>query len=257
VAFGLVGLALVPVVLWTLHEPPRGAADGLAPAPRAHLPLGQAVRALWSMRGYRYLLLGGGCIAYAMNAALYWNGQFYSRVFGLPLAELALVLALLSGGAGAIGLFGGGWLAGRLARRDPRWQAWLPGLAGVVVAPFMLAQYFAIDATLSLLLGIVPALLLPSFMAPQAAGAQSLASPDVRAVASGMIVLVAGTLGSALGPFVTGMLSDVFAREFGLGADSLRYAIGLSSGSALCGGVLLLIGGRHYARDLERVTRGA
>jgi MFS family permease len=252
VVFGLVGLALVPVVLLTLREPPRGAADGLAAAPRTKLPLAVAVRSLWALRGYRHLLLGGGCMAYAMNASLYWNAQFYSRVFGLPLADLALILALLSGGAGAIGLFGGGWLAGHLARRDPRWQAWLPGIAGLAVAPFMLAQYFSSDATLSLLAGVVPAMLLPSFMAPQAAGAQSLASPDLRAVASGMIVLVAGTLGSALGPFVTGLLSDLLAARLDLGAESLRYAIGFSSLWALVGGAILLAGGAHYARDLTR-----
>ena len=214
-----------------------------------------ALRELWSLRSYRYLLVGGAFVAWPMNVTLYWNGQFYSRVHGLSLGEVALWLALLAGVAGGIGLFGGGWLADRLGRQDPRWQLRVPGLAALAVAPCMFAQYFVADARLSLWLGIAPAMLLNAFMPPQAAGIQSLARPELRALASGTIVLVSGTMGTAIGPFVTGVISDLLAQRFGLGADGLRWAVGASGVLAAVGGLLFLAAGRHYAADLSRSTR--
>ena len=264
---GAVGLALAPVLMLTLREPARGAADGALPGalesvavavgatPAGSASLLAAFRALWALRSYRYLTIGGAFIAWPLNAALYWNGQFYARVFGFSLGELAIYLALLSGGAGAVGLFGGGWLADRLGRDEPRWQLRVPAIAGLAVAPCMLAQYFATDGRLSLALGVLPVILLNAFLAPQAAGAQSLASPSLRAQASATIVLVSGTVGTAIGPFATGFLSDLIASRYPIGADSLRWSIGLSSLLAAVGGLFFLAASRHYAADLQRPAR--
>jgi len=258
---GVFGLLLAPLVWVALREPARGAADtdaatasAAGPAPTSMAPPGLvvALRELWLLPSYRYLLVGGAFIAWPMNVTLYWNGQFYSRVHGLSLAEVALWLALLAGVAGGIGLFGGGWLADRLGRHDPRWQLRVPGYAGLAVAPCMLAQYFASDPRLSLWLGIAPAMLLNAFMPPQAAGVQSLARPELRALASGTIVLVSGTLGTAIGPFATGVLSDLLAHRFGMGADALRWSIGGSGLLAAVGGLFFLAAARHYVADLSR-----
>lgn len=266
---GVVGLLLAPLVHALLREPARGAADAPAPATatpgRAASAPGRtasaddvgvlvALRELWSLRSYRYLLLGGAFLAWPMNVTLYWNGQFYSRVHGLSLGQVALWLALLAGVAGGIGLFGGGWLADRLGRKDPRWQLWVPGLAGLAVAPCMLAQYFVPGATTSLWLGIAPAMLLNAFMPPQAAGVQSLARPERRALASGTIVLVSGTVGTAIGPFATGVISDLLAQGPVPGPEALRWAVGGSGLLAALGGLLFLVAGRHYPADLAEVA---
>jgi MFS family permease len=269
---GGAGLLLAPIVGFALREPPRGgeaaaraplgrsAAPQTAPRDGARgEPFVTAFRSLWGIPSYRLLLLGGALIAYPLNATLYWNGQFYSRVFDMPVGDLALSLALLSGGAGAVGLYGGGWLADRLGRRDPRWVMRVPGIAGLAVGPLMLAQYFAPNAMVSLWLGVLPVILLNAFMPPQAAGAQSLVDPDRRALASGMIVLISGTFGTAVGPFATGLISDALHRGWGLGDDALRWAIGASALLAAGGGLLFLLAARHYAEDLraaESTRRG-
>jgi predicted MFS family arabinose efflux permease len=240
---GLCGVAVAPVVLRTLREPARGAGT---PGASAFM---SGLRVLWSSRAYRHMLIGGAFIAYPLNATLVWNAPFYNRVHGYSVAELALYLALLAGGAGAVGLYAGGQVAARLARRDPRWLMWVPGIAGVAVVPCMLAQYFAGSGRLSLLLGIVPVILLNAFMPPQAAGAQILAPPQLRAQASALIVLISGTMGTAVGPFMTGVISDFLDRGWQLGPDSLRWAIGGSSLLALIGGLCFLAGARHYAAE--------
>lgn len=63
----------------------------------------------------------------------------------------------------------------------------------------MHVQYFATDVRASLVLGVLPVILLNVFLAPQAAVAQRLAGPRRRALASGTIVLVSGTVGTGSG----------------------------------------------------------
>jgi predicted MFS family arabinose efflux permease len=242
-ALGACGVALAPLVVRTLREPARVSSGG------HQLALLPAMRTLWSSQAYRHLLIGGAFIAYPMNATVVWSAAFYSRVHGYSVAELALYLALLTGGAGAVGLYAGGYLAARLGRRDVRWLMWIPAIAGLAVVPCMLAQYFVVSGRLSLLLGIFPAILLNAFMPPQAAGAQTLAPPQLRAQASAMIVLISGTVGTAVGPFMTGVISDWLARDFHLGNDSLRWAIGGSALLSAAGGLCFLAGARHYAAE--------
>ena len=58
----------------------------------------------------------------------------------------------------------------------------------------------------------------------------------------------AGQGGLGFGPLVTGMLSDLFSSRYGLGQDSLRYAIALSAIPALWGAVHF-IRAAHFLRD--------
>ncbi|MCS6947559.1 MAG: MFS transporter [Steroidobacteraceae bacterium] len=251
VILGAGGLVLVPVVLCCLREPPRhvSASDSL---PRGFAALSSAVRSLCSEPALRMLLVAGGLMAYPLNAALYWSGQFYARVFQLELADLAWRLAVLTGVAGVLGLLLGGWCADRLGQGNARRMLWVPGIAGIVAAPSMLLQYFAESATVSLLGGFLTLLMLNAFMPPQAAAVQALASPAHRALAAALIVLVSGTVGTAAGPFLTGLTSDWLARRYGMGSESLRWAIGGASALALLGGIGFLAAARHYAIALRR-----
>lgn len=249
---GVLGLCLAPVVLLTLKEPERGASDH-APVVGRSPSLREAVRILWSCRAYRYAMIGAALMSYPLNATLVWNAPFYSRAFGLSLQELAIYLALLSGGAGAIGLFGGGVVADRLGRRDARWYMWVPAIAGLGVAPLMLVQYSASNVQLSLIAGVLPVVLLNAFMPPQAAATQSLFPANLRATASATNVLSAGLFGAALGPFATGAISDWLVTGFGLERDSLRYAIGGSCLFAAAGGVMFLRAAAAMPRQLMRM----
>jgi predicted MFS family arabinose efflux permease len=247
VVLGVTGLLLAPVVLVTLREPPRGG-HGHAAAPMP--PFRDSMRTLWQLRAFRNSAIGGALIAYPLNSVLLWNAPFYSRVFGLSLREMAVWLALLAGGAGAIGLFGGGLVADRLGRRSPRWYMLVPALGGLAVAPFMLLQYFTGQVWVSFASGAIAVMLLNAFVPPQVAATQALVPTNLRATASATNVLFAGTFGAALGPFLTGVISDVLATRYGLEHDSLRYAIGGSALLATAGGYLFLRASRHFPAEL-------
>lgn len=242
------GLLLAPVVLLTLNEPGRSQPQS-QPGTLATL---EGLRTLWRSAAFRNSAIGGALIAYPLNAELFWNAPFYSRAFGMSLRELSLYLALLSGGAGAIGLYGAAVLSDRLARTRARAYFVVPAWAGLCVPPLMLLQYFATDVRVSLLAGIVPVMLLNAFVPPQAAATQSLFPVHLRALASGTNVLISGTAGAAIAPLATGLISDALMSHFALANDSLRYAIGFSCVLSALGGWFFARAARYLPAELER-----
>jgi MFS family permease len=247
---GVTGLLIAPFVLLTLREPPRSAA-GVASIGS----LREGMRMLFRSPTYRWQNAGGALIAYPLNAALLWNAPFYSRVFGMSLGEMAVWLALLSGGAGAVGLFASGLVADRLGRRDARWYLRVPAITGIALAPFMWLQFFATDVRVSLGFGAIAVILLNGFVPPQAAATQSLVPANLRATAAATNVLMAGVVGVALGPFMTGVLSDALTPAFG--ADALRYAIGVAGLFGVAGGLCFLRASVTFRRELETGIGGA
>jgi MFS family permease len=245
---GIGGLCLIPLVL-TLREPLRGATDGIAAPVRSETPpLVQAVKTLWSLRAFRHATFAGALIDFTLYATLNWNAPFYNRTFGLSGSDLAGHMALLSGVGSGLGVYFGGRIADQLARRDARWYLWTPALAAIVAAPCMCVQYFTPQSNVSLLVGYLPAALLSCFLAPLVATAQLLVPANLRAFTSAVLALVVGIVGLGLGPLVTGMISDLLASRYGLGKDSLRYAIAASAIPALWGAVHFMRAA-HYLRD--------
>lgn len=111
-------------------------------------------------------------------------------------------------------------------------------------------MYFS-DNTNLVLGAILPNTLLSSlgFGAVFAVG-QSLAKPNMRAMATAILLLFSKTIGLALGPLITSMLSDYFMPTFG--DLSLRYAI-IASGFALAlAAYLFWLASKHYEADLVK-----
>ena len=52
---------------------------------------------------------------------------------------------------------------------------------------------------------------------------QSLVRPDMRALASAILLFIINLIGLGLGPFAVGLLSDYLKPTFGV--DSIRYAL--------------------------------
>ena len=250
VVLGGAGLAVVPLTMLFLKEPVRRPREQVSAATPGNMRA--ALGELLASSSFRNLLAAGFFGAIPLNAVLNWNAPYYGRSFDLPMSSLALYLALIAGLGGALGMFGGGFLSDRLGQRDRRWYCWLPALM-LFGAPFvMVAQYFlAPSAGMSLLFGALAAIMLNCWMPPQAAIVQSLVISNTRARAAACILVTAG-IGSALGPFLTGMLSDLLANRTESGGEALRYALlAISTASFLAGG-LFLRAARHLRADLDR-----
>ncbi|NIP15918.1 MAG: MFS transporter [Pseudomonadales bacterium] len=251
IVVGLPGVLLAFVVVLTVREPVRGAADNMTAATGDAPPVKTVFRYLWSLKSFRYLSLAGALHAFVGYGVGYWFPAFFIRSHGLGTGEIGTWLFYL-GFAGMAGTFLGGYMGDRLARRDVRWYVWLPGIATLASVPFSIVVYLHDDYQVAFMVAIVPTLLGAYYLGPTFALTQGLVGLRMRALASSILLFILNLIGLGLGPQVTGILSDVFNAFGDLGTDSLRYAL-------IC--VLLLnvvatvyygMAGRDLKKDLAR-----
>ena len=143
------------IIRFTLKEPIRGLNENKTVS-ETLVPFSDVIVLLWSRRSFRHMAFATGLNAFAAYATVNWQASFFIRSHGMTTGELGTWLAVSAGLLGAIGVFGGGILADRLAPRDKRWYMWLPALAGFVSVPFFISSFLAPNQYLALTLGFVP-----------------------------------------------------------------------------------------------------
>jgi predicted MFS family arabinose efflux permease len=222
---GVAGVLIAPLVLWTVREPARGRFDTRVQDGEAPVGFLQALRQLWRLRCYRYLVAGAALHAYAWYSVTNWSAPFYVRVHGMSIGEVSVYLALANGIGGGIGIYLGGKLSDVLGNRDERLRVRVLTFAGLIFVPLALAQHLVEGRFLSLAIGAAAFTLLPFYYGPVVAVPQMLVTPNMRALTSAVTLLVTNLVGLGLGPAVTGFISDTLMKHYGMAQDSLRYAI--------------------------------
>lgn len=249
---GIAGVALAPLVFLSMREPVRGRFDPPAQqVPQAH-SMAEVVRHLWGLRTFRCIILAGACQAYAQYSVMNWNAPFYGRVHGMPLAQISLYLALLNGLCSAVGMYAGGLLSDHMGQRDPGGRLRVVAVALIAMTPFALAQYLTSSAALSLAFGAVASTLMMFYFGPIVAVPQLLVPSSMRAFTSAVVILTFNLLGLGLGPFVTGLLSDLLATRYGMQTESIRYAICSATLFSLVAGGLFWRAASHLQRETPR-----
>lgn len=240
VAFGAPGAVLALVVWLTTREPAREAA---AAAPATTLA---DLRELLARPAFFHLALGAGIKSIAGYALLGWVPTFLARVHGFDSVQSGRWLGPILGLGGALGTFGGGWLADRLGRRDARRRLGSSALATVAALPFLYAFLYLDDPKLALL-AYAPAVVLGAmYLGPVFAFAQVEAKPEQRALASAVLLFLINLIGLGLGPWLTGFLNDTFAAA--QGEHAIRTSLALVSLSYLWGALHLARASRLSGR---------
>jgi predicted MFS family arabinose efflux permease len=235
-ALGLPGLAAALLAWLTLREPPRGLADGhvsTQAAPSAR----DTVRALWSKRAFRHVLVGYVIGGFAMNGVAQFVLPFYLRSYNLPLATAGALFGAVAFSSNGLGMLLGGAGSDLLTRRDLRWPLWGPAAMLVLAAPLYLAAFSSHTVTVSLTFIWFANLVMATHLAPSLSTMQNLASPRMRAMAIALVWLAMGLIGTGLGPTLMGMASDYFATHAVAPGDFLQSCPG---GRAPAGGAAAL-----------------
>ncbi len=253
--FGIAGIALVPVVYLTLRDLPPGFSDtakGMSPPKSNAVSLIDVARTAWRLRAMRHLAAAGTVHGFATYSVMNWGPSFYVRVHDLGTAEVGAYLGILAGLGGGLGTLFGGVLADRLSQKDTRWYMWTPAIAMAALVPVSLAQYLVGDPYVSFAISSLAFFLGTVYIGPFFATAQSLVVPTMRATMQAILLMIFNIFGLSLGPFLTGVLSDILVHDFDMGDNSLRYA--------LCAAILFnawsafhfLRGAKYLRAELER-----
>jgi MFS family permease len=251
---GLPGVPLALLVLATVREPARGASENRAVAPDPP-PLRETLRALFGRRAFVLLTAAACCQAVSGYAVLTWSAAFLQRVHGLSFSATGTTLGLIAGIGGALGITAGGALADRLARRDPRWHAWLSAIVTLAAFPFALPFYLAGDLRTSLACFAVFYVVNNMYVGSLWSLGQGLVPIRARALASATLLTILNLVGQGLGPLLTGVLTDALTPAYGTGA--IRYSLVVTAAIGACAAPLFVACARTLREELAEADGGA
>ena len=249
----LPGLLLVVIAMFTLRDPPRGLSDGQE-AQKAP-PLGEVARYILHNKTLRQLIIGSTLVVTVGYGAIAWLPTYFVRVHAMTTIEVGQILALLIGIGGGIGTALGGHFADRLGKRDVRWNLWLIVILALVGLPFSVGAYLATDATLAIILLAFPVSVGALYFGPTLAMLHTLVRPEMRSLASAILLFINNIIGLGLGPLMIGVLSDYFSTDYG--ARALPYAMVTSALLALWASVHLWLAASTLRADIENMGQTA
>jgi len=247
---GLPGVLFALVLRFTLREPVRGRWEKTAAAHTPQPGLKQTMALLRDRPSFWYIALGSAFASYVA----YGNGNFLPsfliRNHHMSIAEVGTILALVSGVSGALGTFLGGYLSDRYGTRDMRWYLWIPML-GIALAYFPYINMLLTDNISSGLVLVFFALILNSFyLGPCIALSHALVEPGMRALTSAVLFFVLNMIGLGLGPFLTGLVSDMLVPAYG--DQALRYSMVVTTQVYLLALLMFALAARRLPADLAK-----
>jgi len=209
------------------------------------------VRVLTGSRTLLWLCLGAAAQLIVVSSVWAWLPSFLNRVHGVA-PDQAGVKAALVVLAGAVGGVLWGIVVDRAGRKRPRNKlvmlATLCTLTLVVLGPafWVSTQPGLMSNAAQFAVIIVGGLLMTCAAGPASAMVIDVVHPGVRATGASVLALIQNLLGLAVGPFITGLLSD---------ALDLNTALAIVPAFSLLSAVLFLVAARTYEADLKNVER--
>ena len=254
---GIPGLFLALLVAFTVREPRRGLSDiqaGVAVPAQTDAPsLKTVLTFMWSQRALVHVIAGATIVTIVGYAGVNWNAAFMMRSHGFTLSEAGFYIGLVAIIASTAGTFLGGVLSDWLGRRDVRWNSWIVALIFLLGLPASFLAFTTDDTNLVMWLLPVPVFVAGAYLGPTFAMVQNLVGVRMRALASAILLFIINLIGMGLGPWLTGLLSDMFAADHG--KHALRHALFIMGFINIWGIAHYYLAGRHlsagYARALK------
>ncbi len=258
------GLILAALAV-KIKEPPRGGSEAVDAA-GAKRGLLQYFRTLGIPTMWWIILSGAlhNFNAYTVNSFI---PLYLGRHHGLDIRDANFIAAVVLGAVGVVGLIVGGWLADWARKRGPRGRMVVAALALLISTPCV---YLAIGRpkgsliSFMLLMGFGWMLIYIYYVTVYPA-IQDVVEPSLRGSAMALYFFGMYFLGGAYGTWITGALSDHFAREAMLaaGASTLEpfRAVGLQKAFyvvplvSLALTFVLFAGALTIRKDVEKLQK--
>lgn len=223
---GGAGVALALVLLATVREPPREGGSGAPSTSPLGRDLFDGLGRILEQPGFPALALAFGASGMMVAVLGAWGPAFLQRSHGVPLAQVGVVIGPAVGIGGIAGMLVSGAFADRLAARhgDSLAMLRIPLIALPLSILFVAGFVAAPTLLMTMLSAAVMNFLVSSAYAPCVNYAVTNVAPGDRGLVSSVLLAASGIIGSGLGPFIVGVMSDILAPAYGV--EGLRYAIG-------------------------------
>ncbi|HTO68868.1 MAG TPA: MFS transporter [Myxococcota bacterium] len=243
---GVPGVLIAALLRATVAEPKRE----IVGQPGSNESIGEVLRFMGKLPSFRHMALGASMHALYGYGAANWVPAFLIRSHHMSKEQVGRWLFLTSLTLGVLGTFLGGFITDRVSKRDPSWYLRVPAIASGMALPFAFAFYLWNDTLTALLLSVPGLLLGGVYLGPTFAMTQTLVKPQMRALASSILLFIINLIGLGLGPLLVGWISDLLRPSFG--EDSLRYALLIVVvGGGSWATLQYVLASRTLAKDLE------
>ncbi|MEM8917544.1 MAG: MFS transporter [Pseudomonadota bacterium] len=189
----------------------------------ARIPFSEIVGLLARKKSFWFLAFGAASSSMLGYGIGFWLPSVLQRSFGLSLVETSQFFGgvLLTGGV--VGVLAGGWLGDWLGTRDKAAYALVPAIAFLLAIPLFAGGITSNSVTLAFVLFLIPQALAYVWLGPVLSAIQHLVTPESRATASALFLLINNLLGLGGGIYLLGALSDQLAPIYG--DEALRYSM--------------------------------
>lgn len=232
IVFGLAGLPLALLMLFTVREPARGTLDEAGPPSQVTLTLSETVAFIRSQRALMHILVGSGVVTFWGWGLVWWTPAFLYRSHGMSVGLSGEHLGWMHAVGGTIVTLFTAWAMRWFETRDVRFQIWFVAAATLIPTFPSILAYATKSETVALasLWILVPSIYF--YIGPTLGLAQNLVPASMRSQTTAIIVFVCNLANLAIAPLLIGALSDGLAPHLANPTDSLRYVL---IGSALTG----------------------
>ena len=224
VVVGLPGVVLAVLLRFLIKEPPRGIAES-----RNDVEPASATRVFQILRSrltFRHVAFGCALHAFVTYGFGSFLPIFLIRIHEMPIERIGLLAGLVVGIGGLLGTYAGGFVSDRLAARydDARWHLRVPFISTLAAIPFYwFSLMLAPTGETAILLWFIPAIIGGMYLGPCLSMTHSIVGLRMRATASAVLFFILNFIGLGIGPWATGLLSDLLRPQYGV--ESIRYAL--------------------------------
>ena len=240
---GAPGLIFAVLAFFTLKEPRRFLSEHAEKVRMANTAtFGQTMAYLGKRPTFWFIAFAAAIKAFIGYGHAPFTASFFLRNHTAEVAMLAdgfglksvgflgLALGLISGTAGAIGSWVGGWIADKYGKRDLRAYMVAPAVASLITIPVYITAVTIDSAAVALFVLAIDAFLGTLWYGPVYGTGQSVVPPHMRATAAAILLFIINLIGLGLGPLAVGILSDYLNKGMGLGsAEGVRWALIVSA----------------------------
>lgn len=239
---GAPGLIFAVLAFFTLKEPRKLMADHAARVAATSATFTQTMSYLMKRRTFWFIAFAAAIKAFIGYGHAPFTASFFLRNHTAEVASMAadfglksvgflgLALGLISGTAGAVGSWVGGWIADKYGKNDLRAYMVAPAIASLVTIPVYIIAVTIDSAGIALLILAINGFLGTLWYGPVYGTGQSVVPPHMRATAAAILLFIINLIGLGLGPLAVGLLSDWLNKGMGLGAaEGVRWALILSA----------------------------
>lgn len=252
VVVGGAGVLLAPLFKLVVRDPVRGGLDARADTP-APPPAGvrDVLRVVGPKPTFWLLALGATSASICGYGLAFWLPSFFMRSMGMSLAGTSWFYGSITLVGGMAGIWLGGALSDRFGGTNKAAYPLTPAVCFVLSLPCFYAAMNSRSPVWAWVLFVVPQALTLSWFGPIVSAIQHLVPAHMRSTANALYLLVNSLLGTGVGYWIFGFLSDRLAPTYG--AESMRYALYYGLGFYPLAALLLYGASRRIGRDWVEV----